>query len=185
MTLNETKGFLSMLWSLYPNAPKLTAEDKALMAVSWFNLLYEFSLADVWEAAKRCFDIQPRFTPTAPEVRAQCRRTLNVESFLDASYDQLSERTDMSPEAEVNSRNLISAFERRDDLNIHECEALDEAKDHIRRLEELRAKWMKAMTDARTDYDEKTRDVAFIKDGAHLLDASDAEARGLLPSSCG
>ncbi len=92
MNINETQTFLTMLWSLFPNAPKCDADSKKAMIAAWFYVLHEFSLSDVWEGSQRVLRDKPSFIPNAFEILASCKKTVNPDAFLDAEYYNLEKR---------------------------------------------------------------------------------------------
>ena len=89
MNLKETQQLLSMIWSMYPNAPKLSREDKEMMAFAWLGLLYEYSLNDVWKGVRKATEQESRFVPTAPEVLKYCQKEYQIERYLPSEYSEL------------------------------------------------------------------------------------------------
>ncbi len=89
MNFQETQTFLTMLWSLFPNAPKCDAESKKAMVAAWFYVLHEYALNDAWKAASEALKDKPSFIPTAFEVLAKCKKTLNTDAFLGDEYHKL------------------------------------------------------------------------------------------------
>lgn len=160
MNIDETKALLSMIWSLYPNAPKLSPEDKAITAVSWFNLLYIFTLNDAWEGAKRCFKENPRFVPTAPEILKNTRKTLCVEKFIDDHYVDMMRSVD--EEEEFVHQVIASYYKRKTSLNEEERMALLIAQNNMNRLEAARLLFNEAYEKAEQEYDRVVRENAFI-----------------------
>ena len=83
MNVFETTQVLAMLWSMYPNAPKLNETDTQLMALSWASIFAKFSQADVWKACVKAMKESPTFVPTAPQIVRLCEKTLAAASFPD------------------------------------------------------------------------------------------------------
>ena len=169
MNTRETQQLLSMIWSMFPNAPKLTKDDKTVMVMSWLSLLHEYSVEDVWKAVKRCIDREPRFVPTAPEVMKNCFKNVDVEHYLPANYEELSETIDRSFSA-VASRNYEIKFYRdtdKDQLTPVQAATLQRLE-HEREIErKLNAMWAEALSKATAAYDrrekEKLRDDGTIQ----------------------
>ncbi|MCQ2101453.1 MAG: replicative helicase loader/inhibitor [Fibrobacter sp.] len=167
MNLKETKQLLTMLWSMYPNAPKLSRDDKEVMAMAWVGLMYEFALEDVWKAVKQCFEREPRYIPTAPEVLSKCTKDYKTERFLPKEYEELEETIDRSWAATLNRENIYKQLSQKD------VESMDEEQKSIynkvvkeretdRRLDEM---WNEAYNTARVAY-EQTERAKLTEDGA-------------------
>ena len=92
MNINETQTFLTMLWSLFPNAPKCDADSKKAMIAAWFYVLHEYTLNDVWEGSQRVLRDKPSFIPNAFEILASCKKTVNPDAFLDSEYYDLEQK---------------------------------------------------------------------------------------------
>lgn len=87
MTRIDAKTLLTWLWGLFPNAPKLSADDRQAMAYSYWELLKEFSADDVMAATRKCLKEKPSFVPTAPEILKNCRISNDyIWSFLPSEY---------------------------------------------------------------------------------------------------
>ena len=84
MNISETRQLLTMIWSLFPNAPKLSQADKEAMVIVWIDLLYPYKPQDVWLAVKRCVEREPRFVPSAPEIKANVSKTLDWDKHKSA-----------------------------------------------------------------------------------------------------
>ena len=102
MNIQETRNILAILWSYYPNAPKLDDSAAALMALSWARMFAEFSKLDVMNALQKAVKMSPKFVPTAPEILAHCTKTLettitqeefNTNMFLLNHARELSEKS--------------------------------------------------------------------------------------------
>ncbi len=78
MNIQETRNILAILWSYYPNAPKLDDSAATLMALSWARMFAEFSQLDVMNALQKAVKMSPKFVPTAPEILAHCTKTLET-----------------------------------------------------------------------------------------------------------
>ncbi len=157
MNLCETKQMLTMLWSLYPNAPKLSKDDKEVMAMAWLAVLYEYSLEDVWRAARRCFERESRFVPTAPDVLKHCEKTYHTERFLPAKYTSLLESVDLSISAEMRRERLIKGYSKRSDLDADERQQLETVTRERQQIRELDAMWREAHSAAQVAYDQTER----------------------------
>lgn len=93
MNVKETKTILSMVWTMYPNAPKLDANERQGTVLSWFGCLHSFSAADVWNAILQATEEQPRFIPSAPEIKKRCKKTLdNYELFASDEYFEVKDK---------------------------------------------------------------------------------------------
>lgn len=159
MNLRETKQLLTMLWSMYPNAPKLSRDDKEVMAMAWVGLMYEFALEDVWKAVKQCFEREPRYIPTAPEVLSKCTKDYKTERFLPKEYEELEETIDRSWAATVNRESIYKQLSQKD------VESLDDEQKSLynkvvkeretdRRLDKM---WDEAYNTARVAYEQAER----------------------------
>lgn len=154
MNMKETQQLLSMIWSMYPNAPKLSREDKEMMAFAWLGLLYEYSLADVWKAVHRCFASESRFVPTAPEVLRHCTKEYQIERYLPSEYEalraELREKLGGRSPAEVYG--LIEMFRKCKPETDEERRLLTDmldARQILRRLDEI---WDIAYATAKNAY---------------------------------
>lgn len=92
MNIEETRNFLTMLWSLFPNAPKVSPEEKKATVVAWFYVLHEYAIGDVWAASQAILHEKPIFIPTAFEILSRCRKTTNPNRFLGDEYAELENR---------------------------------------------------------------------------------------------
>lgn len=92
MNIEDTRNFLTMLWSLFPNAPRISAEEKSATIAAWFYVLHKYSLSDVWESAQSVLHDKPTFIPTAFEILNRCEKTLIPEDFVDAEYKDLESK---------------------------------------------------------------------------------------------
>ena len=165
MNLRETQQLLTMLWSLYPNAPKLSKEDKNVMAMAWLSVLYEYSRDDVWMATKRCIAAEPRFVPTAPEILKRCEKTYHIEQYLPPEYDELSKKVDLSLEAERERRQLIRIMDQCKELDAEDRALylkMKEEQEIIKRIDHL---WKTARETAENAYAQAERAKLF-DDGA-------------------
>lgn len=134
MNLQDTQTFLTMLWSLFPNAPKCDADSKKAMVSAWFYVLHEYTINDVWTAAQSALRDKPSFIPTAYEVLARCKKTLNPDLFLGSEYEDLESKF-------TGSTNLYQSHNNYDyELRClcrelgdeHEKERIDEINGYIR-----------------------------------------------------
>lgn len=154
MNLKETQQLLSMIWSMYPNAPKLSREDKEMMAFAWLGLLYEYSLADVWKAVRKCFENESRFVPTAPEVLKYCQKEYQIERYLPSEYSEL--RAELEEKLGGRTANdvycLIAMFRKSKPESDEERRLLTDmldARQILRRLDEI---WDQAYEIAKNAY---------------------------------
>lgn len=161
MNLRETQQLLTMLWSMYPNAPKLSRDDKEVMATAWLGLLYEFSLEDVWKAVKQCFENEPRFIPTAPEILKRCSKNYKTELYLPKEYESLTQQVDLTFNAMVQRDNLERALmvRKRDRGGLDEGEKemladIQREKEIISKIERM---WNEASDTARIAYEQAER----------------------------
>lgn len=83
MNIQETKKILAILWSYYPNAPKLDPDSMALMSLSWARMFAEFNILDVMNAVQEAVKESLKFVPTAPEILKHCRKTLKTPFSID------------------------------------------------------------------------------------------------------
>ena len=141
MTLKETKQLLTMIWSLFPNAPKLTREDKEAMAFAWLAMLWEYSLQDVWKATQVAMSIEQRFVPTAPEVLKHCYKSYNSDGFLKKEQIEVIDRIDLSITATVNRRTRLSFFQAHPPESDEEKAEYEKLKKEIRECE-IAEKWL-------------------------------------------
>lgn len=115
MTITETRRLLTIIWSLFPNAPRLTQEDKGAMAVAWFSLLYEYSFADVWFATRDCLSRKPNFIPSCPEIAKIVCAHFDVDAHLPPNFDNMklteNERNAMIHEAVETAAKAYRAIE--------------------------------------------------------------------------
>ena len=169
MNLRETQQLLTMLWSMYPNAPKLSRDDKEVMATAWLGLLFEYSLEDVWKAVRQCFEHEPRFLPTAPEVLKRCSKDYKIERYLPPEYETLCGKVDLSMRAEIDrenlERSLLNRQEAKGGLDAEDRELLEgvrKEKEIIRQIDRI---WSEASTTARIAYEQAER-AKLADDGA-------------------
>ena len=169
MNLRETQQLLTMLWSMYPNAPKLTREDKENMAMAWLGLMYEYSLEDVWKAVKMCFEREPRFVPTAPEVLKNCTKDYKTERFLPPEYEELSQQVDLTFDAEVRRENTERALRimkrNQGGLDDGERQMLEKIEQEKAIIKEIERMWNEAYNTARIAYEQAER-AKLADDGA-------------------
>lgn len=92
MNIEETRNFLTMLWSLFPNAPRSSSDEKKATVAAWFYVLHEYSIGDVWIASQKVLYEKPVFIPTAYEILSRCHKTTNPERFLGDEYAELEKR---------------------------------------------------------------------------------------------
>lgn len=161
MNLRETKQLLTMLWSMYPNAPKLSKEDKEIMAMAWLTCLYEYSLEDVWKAVKKCVEREPRFIPTAPEVQKRTEKDYKVEKYLTQEYEDLNRLIDRSITTEIGRERRLREFkvriENKKELTEEEKEIFEKDKidsEISKRIDKL---WNEAYEEARIAYEQRER----------------------------
>lgn len=83
MNICETKMLLSILWSMYPNAPKFNNDAVEMMALSWATVLGEFSKEDALKAMHKAASESPKFVPTAMEVRQYCQKSIRCKFTQD------------------------------------------------------------------------------------------------------
>ena len=157
MNLRETQQLLTMLWSLYPNAPKLSKDDKSVMAMAWLSVLYEYSRDDVWQAAKICIAAEPRFLPTAPEILKRCEKSLSVEHYLPREYVELTSQIDMSIEAERERRQLIRIMDQCKDLDAEDKALYAKVKGEQAILKKINEMWKTARETAENVYAQAER----------------------------
>ena len=157
MNQKETAQLLSMIWSLYPNAPKITREDKEAMVFSWLCMLHEYSLADVWAGVKECMRKEPRFVPTAPEVMQKCEKSYNVERYLPKEYGELIAGIDQGVTAEANRAQIIRYYKKEGAKSTAEKAAYQRAVDERERIRKADAIWAEAYTTARIAYEQAER----------------------------
>lgn len=161
MNLRETQQLLTMLWSMYPNAPKLTRDDKEVMATAWLGLMFEYSIEDVWKAVKQCFEHEPRFLPTAPEVLKRCSKDYKIERYLPTEYEELCQKVDLTMNAEIRRDNMETALRRRqrekgelDDEEQQMLETIEKEKSIIKQIDQI---WNEASNTARIAYEQTER----------------------------
>lgn len=170
MNRQETARLLTIVWSLYPNAPKMTREDKEAMVMAWLALLYEYALNDVWEAVKECMEHEPRFVPTAPEVLTRCRKSYAVERYLPKEYAKLCATVDMTAAAEgtrVSLERMLRHAEASHGLADWEREQLEGIERERATIREIERMWNEAAETARIAYEQGER-AKLAEDGATL-----------------
>lgn len=169
MNLRETQQLLTMLWSMYPNAPNLSKEDKEVMATAWLGIMWEYSLEDVWKAVKQCFEHEPRFVPTAPEVLKRCSKTYNIELYLPPEYETLCRRVDLTMDAEIDrnnqERSLVQRQKEKGGLTAKELALLEDIRQTKEIVKQLDRMWSEALSSARIAYEQAER-VKLTEDGA-------------------
>lgn len=74
MNIQDTAQLLMMLWSAYPNAPRLSAEDQHFMTRTWAMLFAHYPQRDVWYATQWAMRDSPKWLPSAPRIKANLRR---------------------------------------------------------------------------------------------------------------
>lgn len=167
MNLRETQQLLSMLWSLYPNAPKLSREDKEMMAFAWLGMFYEYSLADVWKAVRKCFEHETRFVPTAPDVLKYCQKEYQIERYLPSEYAEL--RAELAKKLGGRTSNdvynMIELFRRNKPENDEERKLLSDMLDARQILRRLDAVWDQAYEVAKNAYT-RAEQAKLAEDGA-------------------
>ncbi len=92
MNIEDTRNFLTMLWSLFPNAPKSSPDEKRATVAAWFCVLHEYTISDAWNAAQEVLREKPTFIPTAFEILNRCRKTVNPEDFVCSEYKDLESK---------------------------------------------------------------------------------------------
>lgn len=168
MNLRETQQLLTMIWSMYPNAPKLTREDKDVMAVAWLGLMYEYSLEDVWKAVKICIEKEPRFVPTAPEVLRNCTKDYRTERFLPPEYEELCRQVDMTMNGHTKRECLLRMLmeeQRERGLDDEQKRMLEKIRREKAILREIERMWHEAYSTARIAYEQAER-AKLAEDGA-------------------
>lgn len=155
MNLRETQQLLTMLWSLYPNAPKLSKDDKEVMAMAWLTILYEYSLQDVWQAVLKCFEHESRFVPTAPDVLKRCEKNYHIERYLPAKYYELQNNIDLSSKAEFRRQRIL--LRNSASLDEEERQQFERAKTEQQHIKEMDAMWREAEQTAQVAYDQIER----------------------------
>ena len=164
MNLIDTRQLLTMLWGLYPNAPKLSSDERDVMAMAWLAILYEYSLEDVWQATKKCVAHEPRFVPTAPEILKHCEKTLHIDRYLPQEYQELCSSVDLSIGAEVERRQFIricESFESIDDLDDDDRSAYLQAKKEQEIIKKIDSMWKESNERALADYNRCERQKLF------------------------
>lgn len=164
MNLHETQQLLTMLWSLYPNAPKLSKDDKSVMAMAWLSVLYEYSREDVWMATKRCIAAEPRFVPTAPEILKRCEKTLHIERYLTPEYTELTGKIDLSIEAEMERRQLIRLMDQCKELDPEDRKLYAKVKAEQAIIKRIDTLWRAARETAENVY-EQAEQAKLYEDG--------------------
>lgn len=164
MNLKETKQLLTMLWSMYPNAPKLTREDKEVMAIAWLSILYMYSLADVWKGVKKCIENEPRFVPTAPEVLQNCEFSYDIERYLSPEYDHELKGVDLGHSEDNRRWRALEYFKNHEPETDEEKQLYEKVKKEDERLSKNSELWGKAYDEAKNAYDEEERQ-KLIEDG--------------------
>lgn len=165
MNLVDTQQLLTMLWSLYPNAPKLARDDKIAMSMAWLAVLSDYALEDVWKAAKRCFQKEPRFVPSAPQILSECEKSLPIDQYLATEYNTLSEEVDASIEREIERHQAMRLLRAEETLSDADAKWLNELEEEERKVKKLNDLWKEAVKSAEYAYDgrEKSR---MIEDGS-------------------
>lgn len=105
MNLAQTCQVLSYLAATHPNFPKYTPEDKQRVAVSYFRILYRFSLPDVLDAVDAACRRARPFLPCVYDIEHEVAPTLHYEKYLTAEYYDL--------ERELNELKSLSDIELR------------------------------------------------------------------------
>lgn len=157
MNLRETQQILTMLWSLYPNAPKLSKDDKSVMAMAWLAIFYEYNREDVWHAVKRCITDEPRFVPTAPEILKRCEKTLNISQYLPQEYWELMQQVNMSVEADRERRQLLRFMDQNQDMNAEDMVTYARLKEEQAMVKRIEFLWKTASETAENAYEQAER----------------------------
>ena len=140
------------------NAPKLTREDKEVMATAWLGLMCEYSLEDVWKAVKQCFEHEPRFIPTAPEVLKRCSKDYKIERYLPQEYKQLCREVDLTMRAEIDrdnlERSLLLRQKEKGGLDDEDRALLEDIRRDKAIIKQIDRMWSEASTTARIAYEQ-------------------------------
>lgn len=123
MNLAQTCQVLSYLAATHPNFPKYTPEDKQRVAVSYFRILYRFSLSDVLNAVDAaCRKARP-FLPCVYDIEHEICKSIDVEKFLTAEYydleHELTELKSLSS-VEIKAMNDDELYAHIADIRAHE-----------------------------------------------------------------
>ena len=86
MDINETKQALSYIYSTHLNAPKLSADDKKRVVMSYFRVLYKYSLHDVLCGIDKASGTDKGFVPTPYDIEKCIDISINPDLFLPDEY---------------------------------------------------------------------------------------------------
>ncbi len=90
MNIAQTQQLLSFLWSKFPNSRTMTADDKRMTVLAYFDELWPFSLQDSINGARKALKAQPHFVPSAPEIAHYCDKTYDAKQYLSPEYDLIT-----------------------------------------------------------------------------------------------
>lgn len=89
MSIDETKIVLSYIYSTHINAPKLSKEDKQRVVMSFYRILYKYSMCDVMTAIDKACANDKGFVPTPYDIEKNIKISIDVTKFLPAEYYKL------------------------------------------------------------------------------------------------
>lgn len=90
MNISQTRQILAYLWASHPGAPRYTDDDKMRTIAAFFRVLYGFSVDDVLKAVDAVCGDKPTYIPSAYEVLAKCKKSIDVDAYLPHEYHDLS-----------------------------------------------------------------------------------------------
>ena len=127
MNLSQTCQVLSYLAATHPNFPKYTPEDKQRVAVSYFRILYRFSLHDVLDAVDAACRKSRPFLPCVYDIEHEICTSLDLEKYLTAEYYELEhELTELKSlsSAKIKDMNADELYAHLADIRSHESAIL-------------------------------------------------------------
>lgn len=165
MNFIQTKQALQYLWGTHPAAPRFDDTDKNVAAISYFRVLYMYSLPDVLDAIDRACRKSPSFIPSAFEVEENVYKTLDVDSYIDKEkYKKLDQVHHEYKDCGMSDyyREAIAANCATDPAikKVHQqaCDAIQERIDIDIKLHNL---YRQAEREAEIAYDARQKNISF------------------------
>lgn len=150
MNIEETNKLLLMILSKFPSSLDISDKNSKFLVIGYFDELWRFSLSDAMAGARQAINENPKHAPSAPEIFRKCKKTLNVERFLDAEYwrigEEIKRKKDELRECEKTMNQQIGEGKaprisiRHDDLGKFCLELNERSRDIIKFYTTLRDK---------------------------------------------
>lgn len=144
MSIDETKIVLSYIYSTHINAPKLSKEDKQRVVMSFYRILYKYSMSDVMSSVDVTCASDKGFVPTPYEIEKNIKISIDVSKFLPAEYYKLDAEC-----ADLKYENLYRLYyEARAENEVLQTDESQKKMERIKRRIEINEKIAPMYTNA-------------------------------------